>query len=135
MYERAIAEINRGLSLGARLLLGCMTSLFGFLMFLTAEEPDAIYSRAFGVFCLLIALACCTAGRVRQFVGSSVGAGGFLLGMAYLAAMLSGGELLPEDKASPSVFNALSYLLFIGIPGVVYACRARFGLGKPPPSA
>lgn len=81
MYERANSEISHGLSFGARLLLGFMAALFGFVMVLTAPagEPRAVWFYAFGVFCFLIAVACFTSGRIRQFSGSLCGI--FLVGV------------------------------------------------------
>jgi hypothetical protein len=132
MYERANAEINRGLSFGARLLLGFVAGLFGLIMVLTAPvgESRAIGFYGFGFFCLLISIACFTSGRVRQFIGSLIGCAIFAVGVAYLVAELFGGPLWSGRRSSPFVFNAVMYLLFIGIPGVVYAYKARFGFRK-----
>lgn len=134
MYERANSEINRGLSLGARLLLGCVSALFGLVMVLAAptREPRAVWFYAFGVFCFFITLACFTSGRVRQFIGSIIGCTIFLVGVAYLAVELSGGVFWSGSRASPSAYNAANYLLFIGIPGVVYAYKVRFGFRRAP---
>lgn len=134
MYERANSEINRGLSFGARLLLGFMAALFGLIMVLTAPtgEPRAVWFYVFGVFCFLIAVACFTSGRVRQFIGSLIGCTIFLAGVAYLAEELSSGALLSGSRASPSIYNAGRYLLFIGIPGVAYAYKVRFGFRRAP---
>ena len=134
MYERANTEINRGLSFGARLLLGFMAALFGLVMVLTAPtgEPRAVWFYAFGVFCFFIAVACFTSGRVRQFIGSLIGCTIFLVGVAYLVAELSGGTLWSGSRGSPSVYNAAKYLLLIGIPGVAYAYKVRFGFRRAP---
>lgn len=134
MYERANTEINHGLSFGARLLLGLMAALFGLVMVLTAPtgEPRVVWFYAFGIFCLFITVACFTSGRVRQFIGSLIGCIIFLAGVAYLIAELYGGVLWSGSRASPSVYNAAMYLLFIGIPSVVYACKVRFGFRRAP---
>lgn len=134
MYERANSEITRGLSLGARLLLGLMSALFGLVMVLTTPigEPRAVWFYAFGVFCFFITVACFTSSRVRQFIGSLIGCIIFLVGAAYLVAELSGGALWSDSRARPSVYDAVMYLLFIGIPGIVYAYKVRFGFRKTP---
>lgn len=134
MYERANSEINRGLSRGARLLLGFMSALFGLVMVLTAPagEPRAVWFYLFGAFCFFIALACFTSGRVRQFIGSLIGCAIFLAGVAYLAAELSGGVFWSGSRATPSAYNAVKYLLLIGIPGVAYAYKVRFGFRRAP---
>jgi len=63
MYRQAEETINHGLSLGARLLLGVLATLFGITMVLIAPPTDkAIFFYAFGIFCLLIALGCFTKG-------------------------------------------------------------------------
>ncbi|MFC5491421.1 hypothetical protein [Dokdonella soli] len=121
------------MSFGARLLLGLVAGLFGAVMFLAAPpgtDSKAIGFYAFGVFCLLIAIACFTSGRVRQFIGSVIGCSIFLVGVTYLVAELSSGKLL--GSTNPSAYNAAKYLLFIGMPGIVYAYKVRFGFRKSP---
>ena len=53
MYEQANETINQGLSLGARIVLGAFSGLFGVVMFLIAPPTDkAIYFHLFGAFCV-----------------------------------------------------------------------------------
>lgn len=132
MYERANETINQGLSFGARLLLGVLAALFSAIMFLAATPEHLLGFYGFGVFCLLVAVACFTSGRVRQFIGSIIGCTIFLAGIWYMAVELHEGTLWSGSRAEPSAFNATLYLLFIGIPGVVYACKIRFGFRKAP---
>jgi hypothetical protein len=135
MYERANEAINQGLSFGARLVLGLIVGLFGVVMFLVAPsgaDPKAIGFYGFGTFCFLVAISCFTSGRVRQFIGSVIGCTIFLVGAAYLLAELSDGVLWSGSRANPSAYNAVMYLILIGIPGVVYAYKVRFGFGKAP---
>lgn len=130
LYEQAEATINQGLSLGARILLGLFAALFGVVMILTAPPEagvKAIIFYAFGAFCLLIAIACLTKGRVRQFVGSIVGSAMFLAGIAYLGSELAHGVFWSTPLSEPSAFQALVYLVFIGYPGASYAFRTGFG--------
>ena len=105
MYEQANERINEGLSFGARLMLGVVAALFGIIMFLIAnpEHREGFY--AFGAFCMLIAIACFTKGRVRQFIGSLVGSTIFLVGVWYLAVELREGNLW---SGVSSAFNAHS---------------------------
>lgn len=135
MYRAADAAINKGLSLGARLLLGTVSALFGAFMVLAAPESEApIGFYLFGAACLIIALACYTRGRVRQFLGSLIGSAMFLAGICYLADQIAGGKLLSLSNAQPSVLNAILYLVFIGLPGAAYVRKARFGFGRKPAS-
>lgn len=133
MYRAADEAVNKGLSLGARILLGSVSALFGAIMMLfasTSQEPLA--ACLFGAVCFAIALACFTRGRVRQFVGSLIGSAMFLAGVLYLADQISGGRLLSASRAEPSVLNAILYLVFIGLPGAAYVRKARFGFGNKP---
>ena len=132
MHELANRNINQGLSLGARLLLGTVASLFGGVMFLSATPEHLVGFYGFGAFCFFIAIACFTKGRVRQFIGSSIGCTIFIVGIVYLATQLYSGTLFTGRRAEPSAFNALLYLLFIGIPGAAYAYKVRFGFRKAP---
>lgn len=133
MYRAADEAINKGLSLGARILLGVASVLFGAIMMLfasTSQEPFNAY--LFGAVCFTIALACFTRGRVRQFVGSLIGSAMFLAGVFYLVDQISGGRLFSASRAEPSMLNAILYLVFIGLPGAAYVRKARFGFGKKP---
>ncbi len=131
MYEQANEKINEGLSLGARLMLGSISGLFGLIMIMVAPDNDkAIFHYLFGAFCLLITLACCTQGRVRQFIGSIIGATIFVLGLAYLVSEIAAAEFGYRGRSQPSVLSALGYVFFIGIPGAAYAFKARFGFGQ-----
>ena len=129
VYKEAEERISAGLSLGARVLLGAVSALFGAVMVFIApsmEKPIFIY--CFGGFCIAIAAACTTTGRVRQFIGSVIGAVMFCVGLWYLGTEVSKGTWVSGSRAGPSALNAVLYLVFIGIPGATYAYRVRFGL-------
>lgn len=131
MYEQANEKINEGLSFGARLLLGSVSAVFGLIMIMGASGEDKVFLHyLFAAFCLLIALACCTRGRVRQFVGSIVGSAMFVIGLLYLFDEIAAGDFGYGGRGAPSVLNALGYLLFIGLPGGIYATKVRFGFAK-----
>lgn len=133
MYENAEAVITGGLSRGARITLGVTTALCGAAMFLVAppmSEPRALGFHAFSVFCFLIAAACFTSGRTRQFIGSVIGCAIFLIGAAYLAEQLLKGSLLSERRGDTSVAGASLFFFSIGLPGAAYAYRTRFGFRK-----
>lgn len=100
-----------------------------------AESEHSFGIAAFGIFCLLIALACSTWGRVRQFIGSLVGTLMFCLSVAYLWSEMTAGPLFSLRKSEPSVLNAVLFLAFFGVPGLAYAFKARFGFRKKEPSA
>jgi len=133
MYQAAEADINKGLSRGARFLLGSVSGLFGLMMILIAPPTDkAVLFYGLGIFFLLISLACFTRGRARQFVGSLVGCVLFVLSLAYLYAELTGGPWFSGSRAEPSVKNAIVFLVLFGVPGIAYTLKARFGM-KPRP--
>lgn len=133
VYQTAEETINSGLSLGARIMLGFVSGLFGAVMFLIAPPTEkAAYFQLFGGFCMLITVACITKGRARQFVGSLIGSALFILSLSYLGYELLVGEFFSPSRAEPSVKNAVLFLLAFGIPGITYAARARFGRGKAP---
>lgn len=133
MYEQANKTISQGLSPGARMALGFVSGLFGVVMLLIAPPTDAaIYFYSFGALCLVITIACITTGRLRQFVGSVVGCALFGLSLVYLVAEVTGGVDWSGRRSEPSVFNALLFFFFIGLPGVTYAYKARFGFRRQP---
>ena len=132
MYERAIEVIHQGLGFGARLLLGIVASAFGVVMFLTANPEHRVGFYGFGVFCMLMAATCFTSGRIRQFIGSVVGCAIFLTGIWYLAVEIHRGAPFSGGPAQPSAFNAMGFLLFIGMPGAAYTYNVRFGFRKTP---
>ena len=128
MYKQADEQINNGLSLGARIFLGSISALLGGVMIISAPENDkALMFYLFAGFCLLITLACFTKNRVRQFAGSIVGVLIFLAGVVYLISEIESGLFWSGQKSEPSVFNAMCYLFFIGLPGISYAYKTRFG--------
>jgi hypothetical protein len=133
MYQAAEEQINRGLSLGARLTLGFFSASFGIVMLLVAPPTDkAVFFYVFGGFCMLISVACVTRGRIRQFIGSVIGLTLFITSLWYLGAELTAGKILSGSRGEPSLMNAFLFLLAFGIPGVVYAAKARFGRRKAP---
>lgn len=76
MYREAAEQINKGLSLGARITLGAAALLLA-VMVLTIETPveNLLFVYAFAGFNLAITVACVTQGRLRQFTGSLIGVG------------------------------------------------------------
>src|SRR3990172_1192605 len=109
MYKAAEEQINKGLSPFARFILGFFSALFGVLMVLTAPPTEkSPYFYAFGIFCFLISVACFTKGRLRQFVGSTIGSVLFLLSTGYLVLQFMGGPFLSDRRSEPSVANAIT---------------------------
>ena len=131
MYERANHEITKGLSLGARILLGVFSGLFGIIMILCASPGDkAIYSHLCGGFFLLIAIGCVTKGRVRQFIGSAIGCSLLVISIWYVAMELREGDFWSRSPGQPSIFKSILFLFFIGIPGGSYSYKTLFGFRK-----
>lgn len=128
MYKAAEEYINRGLSLISRFILGLFSALFGMVMVLVAPPTgEAVFFYAFGIFCLLISIACITKGRVRQFVGSVIGSVLLVLSGWYLYSEITGGPFFSGRRSDPSVANALFFFVAFGIPGAAYALKTKFG--------
>lgn len=128
MYKDAENLINEGLSPVSRFILGFFAGLFGVMMILIAPPTDKeIYFHLFGGFCLLIFLACVTQGRVRQFVGSTVGICLFALSLACIGSQLMGDAPLLSKRSEPSLFNSFLFFVAFGIPGISYALKTKFG--------
>jgi len=128
MYKSAEKEIRRGLSLPARFILGSVSAIFGIgMIMLPISVETAFYSNAFGIFFLIISLACFTKGKFRQFVGSLMGCSLFLISILYLYSEIATGPLFFERRSEPSVLNAVCFLVAFGIPGISYAAKVQFG--------
>ena len=131
MYREAEEKIKEGLSPFSRILLGCVSGLFGLMMVLIAPPTEKlVYFYLFGAFCLAISLACIFTGRLRQFLGSIIGVALLVLSICYLVSQLLGGGPLFSGRSDQSIFNALLFTVFFGFPGVTYAAKAKFGFGK-----
>ena len=134
LHEDAVPVAEPGLGLGARIVLAFFAGVFGIGMIAMASPETGakkLFFYAFGAFCLLIATACVTQGRFRQFVGSVIGCVAFLVGIVYLGHELLGGRFLSSGRSGTSVFQAVVFLLVFGVPGASYALSHRFGYWKP----
>ncbi|MFC4310111.1 hypothetical protein ACFPN2_13555 [Steroidobacter flavus] len=124
------------MSAGVRIFLAVAAGLMGLVMFLhgtTAEEDKAWFSYAFGAFCMLIAAAAVLRGRAARFCGSLVGTCVFVAALLYLGHELATGPVTSGSRSQPSIVNAVLFLLVFGIPGLLYAIKARFGFSKSEP--
>jgi hypothetical protein len=131
MYREAEEAINQGLSPFARILLGSVSGLFGLMMIFIAPPTDKqVYFYLFGGFCLAISFACIFKGWVRQFLGSLIGLCLVIVSGWYLVSQLIQGGPLFSARSEQSLFNAVLFALFFGIPGLAYMLKARFGLSK-----
>jgi hypothetical protein len=132
MYEDAESKIRGGLSFGARLVLGSFAALFGGLMLVMAPDSGVpLGFLSFGVFCLAIALACATRGRLRQFAGSSLAVGVLGISIWYLWSQVAGGTIVSGSRSQPSLLNAIFFFVAFGLPSASYLYFARFGFAKP----
>lgn len=128
MYKEAEEQINEGLSPVARVILGFFSGLFGVMMILIAPPTDKdIFFYMFGGFCLLIFFACVTKGKVRQFIGSTIGCSMFALSLVYFGSQLVGDIQLFSKRSQSSLFNSILFFVAFGIPGISYAVKAKFG--------
>lgn len=132
MYRTAVKKITEGLSPLGRFLLGAFSALFGVMIMMSAGSKDPFIVWMISLFCFAIAVVSVTWGRVRQFVGSLVGTALFCMGLMYLCTEITGRQLF-SSQGETSVLNAVLFLSFIGIPGIAYAVKARFGLQKKAP--
>lgn len=131
MYKLGERIIKEGLSPVPRILLGVVSAIFGLVMVTTASgTADPFFSTMIGSFCFAVTLASATWGRVRQFVGSLIGAALFGLSLFYLWSQMTGGPLFWGSRSEPSLLNAVLFVIFLGVPGITYAITARFGLHK-----
>jgi len=128
MYKVAEEEINKGLSPISRLILGFFSGVFGVVMILISPPTDkAIYSYAFGSFCLLICLATLTKGRIRQFIGGVIGSALFSLSICYMVSQFTEGAMVSSSRGEPSAINSIFFFLAFGIPGITYTFKTKFG--------
>lgn len=135
MYKEAEEQISKGLSPFSRFLLGSVAGLFGVMMILIAPPTDKeIYFYIFGGFCLVICLACIFKGRVRQFLGSIVGTVLVILSGLYLSSQIIEGGPLFSVRSDQSIFNAILFGVFFGVPGFTYAVKTKFGFARKSPN-
>ena len=118
------------MSLGVRIFLAITATLIAIIMILygtTADEDKAWGAYAFGAFFIFIAVAAFLRGRPAQFCGSLVGVCVFMLGVWYLVHELMTGPIAATQAGEPSVIKAGVFLAVFGMPGLLYAIKARFG--------
>ena len=114
-----------------KFLLVFFSGLFGIVMIIIAPPTEkAIFFYGFGVFCLAIAFACITKGKLQEFISSSIGLSIFLIGLWYLYTEISSGLIYSGSRSEPSIINAIIFLIVFGFPGISYALSAKFGFKK-----
>ena len=110
-------------------MLAVFAGTFAVVMFFAAQDgPGATFSYLFGGLCVLVVLGCVLPSRSRHFFGSIVGVLLFAAGISYLVIEALRGTLLARRPGEPSVVMALIFLGVVGLPGLLYALRVRFGL-------
>ena len=135
MYQEAEEKINEGLSPFSKILLGSVSGLFGLMMILIAPPTDKqLYFYLFGGFCCVISMACIFKGRVRQFLGSIIGMVLAILSIWYLTSQLLSGGPMFSARPDQSIFNAIMFTVFFGVPGLAYVVKAKFGFGGKNPN-
>ncbi len=136
MDETEESTIPRSESRAARLLLGAAAGFFGVLIFIiTPGSPSPVSLAMFGMFCIVIALACATRGRVRQFLGSVIASVVFGLALWYLWVTGVGGPVTTDRPILLSLLSLLSAMPFFvcfGLPSAAYVVSARFGFARQP---
>jgi hypothetical protein len=121
-------------SLGARVFLGIVCLLVAVMMVLIAPDDEnrmgfygiATFAAAAAVFLL-------ASGRLRDFFGSCVGLTLFAVGLWYLAGQLDSGEVYSGSRSRPSITNAILFFVVFGLPGLIFAAKARFGFRRVAP--
>ena len=127
-YRVAEEQINIGLSPFARWSIAFFAALFGIGMILmSSSSGHQLGFIVMGAFCILIALACVTTGDFQQFVGSIIGLSIFIIGILYLYSQVTSGAKIYTGRTEPSVVLSILYIIFIGLPGIRYVIKARFG--------
>jgi hypothetical protein len=112
-------------------MLAVFASAFAAVMFYAAQDgPGKTFNYLFGGLCVVVVLGCVLPGRARHFFGSIVGVLLFAAGIGYLAIEALRGTFLPRYPGEPSVLMALIFLAVVGLPGLIYALRVRFGLHR-----
>jgi hypothetical protein len=112
-------------------MLAAFAGAFAIVMFFAAQGgPGATFSYLFGGLCVVVVLGCVLPGRARHFFGSIVGVLLFAVGISYLAVEGLRGTLLARRPGEPSVLMALIFLAVVGLPGLIYALRVRFGFRR-----
>mgnify|MGYP003704657353 CR=1 FL=1 len=120
------------MSLGARIVIALFAALFGVMMAAVAPPTDkALLFYLSAAFCLAIAIACVTPGRIAQFFGSLVALGVLASGLMYFFSMLADGPLFTASRSDTSLVNSLFFLAVFGIPSALYLWRTRFGFAAP----
>lgn len=100
------------------------------MIFLASQWDLAMPLYMFGAFCFLIAIVCVTKGRVRQFVGSLIGSAVFAFTIWYVVNQVESGVFWSGSLNESSVLTAIGSVIGLGIPGVAYAYKVRFGFRK-----
>ena len=119
------------MSLFPRLLLASVASLLGIMMMAIALPTDkAVFFYGFGAFCLAIASACVTRGRVAELFGSVIGFSVLVIAVWYVFSMFVEGPTLSGGRSQPSLLNALFFVFAFGAPSAVYIWRVRFGFRR-----
>lgn len=133
MYKETEEQINDGLSPLKRILLGLVSGLFGLMMVgIAPDNNKQIHFYLLGAFCLVIFLSCIFKGRAQQFLGSVIGLCLVTLSIWYLASQIIEDGPLLNLRSEQSIFNAILFTVFFGLPGLSYAAQAKFGFIKKP---
>lgn len=127
LHEAAAEHITKkGLGLGSRILIAVVSGICGLFLLVaapTTEKPVIGYitGGAFVVLCL----TCATSGRVRQFFGSLIGSTLFLVSLWFAYERL--GHPAAAGVALEDLLHVTGFFFGIGLPGLVYAVRVKFG--------
>jgi hypothetical protein len=122
--------MTRGLGPVSRGILAFFSTLFGVVMYLAApDDGKAIYFYAIGALCLVIALACLTKGRVREFFGCVIAAAVVLLSGYFIYAEAMSGQMFPRG-GNGSLVGAILFSIAFGVPAIRYIRRVRFGMHR-----
>ena len=132
MYVEGKKALERGLSRGASILLGAISTLIGVGMILIA--PSSGFPLGFyvvGLFCTAMAATCFLTGKARSFFGRLTGAAIFVFCVWYLFSQFTEGPIFSVSRSEPSVLNAVFLLILAGIPGLFYALFGRLSRKNP----
>jgi hypothetical protein len=115
-----------------RYIIAVILGLVGFLLIAvgTVVFKASWQYYLFPGTCFLVVVTCLTKGGVSRFFGSCIGVCLFLFTCLYTSEEFDGGRLLPVHKGDQSIMGAVVSLLVLGIPGLIYAWKNKFGFSN-----
>ena len=113
-------------------MIGSIGALFAIGIFLAPTHWQVYLAP---LFCFLIAGFCLAKDRLGQFLGSCLGVYVFIFTCWYVYDQFVTGQMLPAYKGDQSILGSLLALAVFGVPGLIYAWKAKFGFKRQVPKS